>query len=152
MTRRFKRSVCRLLIGVLLFAQYAVAAHACQILSVQGARATEAAGAVESNSAAAFASDSARVGDEQGAPSSCDDMAGKQDTTSGNVCSEHCRYGHQTSDPAQLPSLAPATFAVLYVLPSVVPAGLAGVMPAEVRAAPTAASPPHTILHCCFRI
>ena len=154
MTRAFKRSVCRVLIGVLLFAQFAVAAHACQNLarSAQGTRGAEAVMALDSNGSSPSAADAVPANPDQVAPSPCDDMAAPQGAIPANVCIEHCHFGQQTFDPGQLPSLSPAFFAVLYVLPTSIPADSARLMPAEVRAVPVAASPPHTILHCCFRI
>lgn len=154
MTRAFRRSVCRVMIGVLLFAQFAVAAHACENLasSVPGSRGAATSAALDSDSAAAAATDAAAVEANEVGASPRDDMAGPLDPTSANICAEHCRYGHQTFDPGQLPSPSPALFAVLYVVPALAPAESAQLMPAEMRGAPSAASPPHTILHCCFRI
>lgn len=153
MTRAFKRSVCRMLIGVLLFAQFAVAAHACENLAsrVQAGRGSETV-ASRGSSAAAATPDAARMESDQGVPSGCDDMAGTQGAIPGNVCTEHCRYGQQTFDPGQLPSVSPALLAVLYVLPAAIPVDSSRRMPAGVRAASVAASPPHAILHCCLRI
>jgi len=153
MTRSFMRSVCRVLIGALLFAQFAVAAHACPILAknVSASSGMDAA-VVDSNSAGTATPDAVSVEPDESAAFPCNDMARAPEPISANLCAEHCHYGQQTFDPGQVPSLSPALFTVLYVVPAFVPAESARLTPAEARAAPTAAPPPHTILHCCFRI
>jgi hypothetical protein len=142
-----------MLIGVLLFAQFAIASHACQKLgnNVQVARGPEAV-ALDGDTAAAADPEGVSVEMDQSSPAPCHDTAPSQDAISGNVCTEHCRYGHQTFDTGQLPSPAPVVFVVLYVLPASVGAESGGSMPSEAQAVLVAASPPHTILHCCFRI
>jgi hypothetical protein len=81
----------------------------------------------------------------------CDEMAGL-DPVVPNLCFAHCQAGDQTFDHSQQPTAAPA------VLPALVvslfdPAALQ----ASSRASSThrfaaARPPPHSILHCCFRI
>lgn len=153
MTRAFRRSVCRVLIGVLLFAQLAVAAHACPIVAknVAGSPGMDVA-AVNINGAGTAAPDAASVEPDESAASPCDDMARPPEPISANLCSEHCHYGQQTFDPGQVPSLSPTLFTVLYVVPAFVPAEPSRLIPAETRAVPAAALPPHTILHCCLLI
>lgn len=149
MTRAFKRSVCRVLIGVLLFAQFAIAAHACQDLAknAQSARGMETAALDRSAAMTASGTDS----DSSGALP-CDGMGAPPDGSGGNICIEHCRFGHQTFDPGQPPSVTPGLFAVLYVVPGLLFAEAPRPMQAATRAACVAASPPHSILHCCLRI
>lgn len=79
----------------------------------------------------------------------CPEM-GQPDPDQPNLCVEHFRFGQQ-SDQTQTPTLPAVLLAPLYVLP--LSAGPAG--PPRSAAASTrllAASPPHAILHCCFRI
>jgi hypothetical protein len=153
MTRAFSRSVCRVLIGVLLFAQFAVAAHACPILAknVAGGSGIDMA-AVDNNSAGTATPDAISVGPDESATSPCDDMTRPPEPISANLRAEHCQYGQQTFDSTQLPSPAPALFTVLYVVPAFVAADSGRLMPASTLAVPAAALPPLTILHCRFRI
>ena len=131
MTRRLRQLFCHLLIGTLLFSQWSVASYACPALSPQG----EAAPTV-----AAFAGD-------------CDQMAGMPDPASPNLCAGHCQQGHQSADRAPAPTLAAALLASFYPWP-VVPEGAHLDVPlaAASSGAGVAASPPHEILHCCFRL
>lgn len=138
MTRAFRQAVCRILIGVLLFAQMAVAAYACPALAISTSACMEAmASPIE-------------AADE---PASSMPMGlGQMDMDSPNLCAAHCQFGEQTADP--FPGLAvPApVLAGFYVVPLPTPP----VAPARPAAAApdrlAAASPPHAILHCCFRI
>ncbi|TMH33734.1 MAG: hypothetical protein E6H58_07870 [Betaproteobacteria bacterium] len=128
MTRRFMPLLCRALIGVMLFAQMAVAAHACPQMAASMSHQPE-----QMVDAADAASD----------PS---------DQPVSNACLEHCRHGQQSADHTSAPVLPAALLVGLYTLPAVIDAFDA----ARARAAPdggaTAAPPPHAILHCCLRI
>jgi len=137
MTRRFLRRVAAGLAGVLLSAQMAIAAYACPGLA--------AAQALDLRSA-----------DAVGAPAitpmvHCDDMTGAMDPSSTNLCAEHCKHGQQSDQAATLS----VPVAVLMALYTTVPVP---VMAPPTRPAATtlsalvAASPPHAIAHCVYRI
>jgi hypothetical protein len=135
MTRGILRGLARGLIGVLLFAQVAVAAYACPGL-------------------AAKAPDAAVVGgdmamDEQ--MPGCDDMAGAMDPESANLCAEHCKQGKQ-SDQAPTLTVPAAMLAALYTTTPALPAKAVPRPAAGALSALVAASPPHAILHCVYRI
>jgi len=147
LSRAFRKAVSRLLIGVLLFAQFAVAGYACPGLSgmssmakgeevmMMGAEATPEAGV------AAKATEMAP---------GCDQM----DQDAANLCLEHCRHGQQSADTAPVPVVLAAIPTLLYSLP-LEPAPLLGSgrpAPAVDVSLAAAPPPPHTILHCVFRI
>lgn len=134
--RALNQSICRVLIGVFLFAQLAVAAYACP---------GQARDAAQVPATPAMASPM---------PAGCDQMASmdQMDPQAANLCAEHCKFGHQSSDtPAATVALAPAT-ALLYLLPLEEDAARA----TRAQAAPdpllAATPPPHAILHCVWRI
>lgn len=135
MTRGFLRGLARGLVGVLLFAQLAVAAYACPALNGKSP-ATAMASSGE-------AMDSQMPG--------CDDMVGAMDPESANLCAEHCKQGKQ-SDQAPTLTVPVAMLTALYTTtPS--PPGKAPPRPAAATlSALVAASPPHAILHCVYRI
>lgn len=131
MTRRFARALAGALMGVMLFAQFTVAAYACP-----GLDATQVVGA-----------------EAAGAPAlGCDDMAGAMDPAAPNLCAEHCKVGQQSDQAAATLSVPTAVLAVLYATPVV----LLKPPPPQPMAAPisalVAAAPPRTIAHCVYRI
>jgi hypothetical protein len=131
MTRSFLRTICRMLIGVVLFAQLAVSAYACPGLSGAGAQSMDT--------------------DRAAAGIHCEDMAGSMDASSTNLCAEHCRQGHQ-SDQAATVTVPAVLLTALYRLPlAPAPSTPSPRQAAEVDSALAAISPPHAILHCCFR-
>lgn len=147
LSRAFRKAISRLLIGVLLFAQFAVAGYACPGLSsmssmakgdevmVMGAEATPEAGV------AAKATDTAP---------GCDQM----DQDAANLCLEHCRHGQQSADTAPVPVVLAAIPTLLYSLP-LEPTPVLGSgrpVPALDVSLAAAPPPPHAILHCVFRI
>ena len=136
MTRRWVRCVVQGLVGVLLFAQMAIAAYACP------GRSPAAAGTPQMATATVHTVQMAN----------CDDMAGAIDAASATLCAEHCKYGQQ-SDQAPTLNVPVAVLTALYATPPV--AEMAALTPRAAAAsisALVAASPPHTILHCVFRI
>ena len=137
--RSTRNLLCRLFVGVLLYAQLAVAAHACP---GPAAMALAMRDGMAMNHAPA-ASHEAMPG--------CDSMPALGDTGSANLCAEHCHQGQQ-SDQVQSAAVPPVVFTSLYPLP--LPPQLAPPRrPAAFSAdALAAAPPPHAILHCCFRI
>ena len=133
MTRSWLRTVARGLVGVMLFAQMAIAAYACPALS--------SAGAAEMQMPASFA---VPMPD-------CDAMTGAMDPSAANLCAEHCKSGQQ-SDQASTLSVPAVLLSVLYATALVTEPALPPRAAAASISALVAASPPHTILHCVFRI
>ncbi len=147
MTRSFLRAVARGLAGGLLLAQMAIAAYACPALS-SGAT-------VNMQMPAPSASPDERDPVDAGMPmarsGNCDDMAGTMDASSPNLCAEHCKYGQQSDKTSTLNAPA-AVLTALYATP-LVPEPAAPARSAAARlSALVAASPPHTVLHCVYRI
>jgi hypothetical protein len=155
-TRAFRKGLCRLLVGALVFAQLSIAAHACPAMAFpQG----------EDSASAAIASaiwdepdaDAARHGhhasqadtDQAGVP------CGDADMALSGLCAEHCQQGQQAVDGGQAPSWPAALPACLYPVPSALAADAIEPAPWRIPSSAVeavAASPPHAILHCCFRI
>jgi hypothetical protein len=147
MTRHFLRTICRALVGAVLFAQLAVSAYACPgrsaTATMQAQMSAAASSGVESIGAA-------MAGSVQ-PPMSCEDMAGPMDPDFANLCAEHCHHGQQSNQSATLTAPA-ALLNALYIAP-LAPEPLFAPRPAAAVAnALVAASPPLAILHCCFRI
>ena len=131
-TRALKRLICQAMVGVLLFAQLAIASHAC---------AQTSATAMQEMATPSNASQLAE----------CDQMSAQLDQASPNVCAEHCHTGQQSADHVASAAVSPALLTALYILPPAPqPAGPSGNRAASLSA--LAASPPHTILHCCLRV
>jgi hypothetical protein len=148
MTRRFLRLVCQGLIGVLLFAQMAVAAYACPALS------STASMDMQMSSAGASGGDLRDIAMPAASRpvADCADMAGPMDGPDANLCAEHCHYGQQSH---QVPALTVpvALLTALYVTPLVPePISTPRLVAAAAAGMLAAAAPPHAILHCCFRI
>ena len=134
MTRSFKHWIGLGLIGLLLFAQLAIAAYACPA----PLRAPVEATVVHPS--------------QDMAGMNCEKMAGPADEAAPNLCAEHCRFGQQQG-AQPLPQPLPALLVSLYVL---APTLAETRMPASRPVAPSqealaAAFPPHAILHCCLR-
>ena len=131
-----KRLICRLMVGVLLFAQMAVAAYACP----GGASVVSAARQTMS-------------GDM---PPACHQMMAERSGKGAgeavsNLCVEHCRYGQQ-SDQTWTPALPVAVLNSLYVVAAIPEISRRGLLSRVPIVLPVAGPPPHSILHCCFRI
>lgn len=145
-TRALSKQICRVLIGVLLFAQLAVAGYACPGLSGMKAMADDGA-------MAATAGTTKMAGDAMEKSSAMSPGCDQMDPDAANLCAEHCRYGQQSADTAPAPMVFAPIPALLYSLP-LEPEPI----PGSVRAFPAsdaglAAPPtPHAILHCVFRI
>ncbi|MGR4867839.1 hypothetical protein ACIPRI_03100 [Variovorax sp. LARHSF232] len=140
MTRSFKQWIGRGLIGLLLFAQLAVAAYACPALSQARADST----------AAVVVRQQQQPQDMAGM--NCEQMAGPADEAAPNLCAEHCRFGQQQG-VQPLPQPLPALLVALYVLaPAPAETGMPDLRPATPSDEDLAAAfPPHAILHCCLR-
>jgi len=81
----------------------------------------------------------------------CCDGMGQPDPDNPNLCAEHAHFGQQ-SEQTQAPSVPAVLLASLYIV-SLMPALTGPARPAAASASVlAAASPPHAILHCCFRI
>ena len=154
MTRALRRWVCRALIGTMLFAQMAVAAYACPALSSFLEQAQQGSLAVSATPLAmAMPDDQAVASNGVAAPEAmdCEHMGSTTDQASPNLCAQHCQQGHQ-SDQASTVTVPLVVLTGLYTLTpqsetvSMVPSP--GAQPGVFAAV----SPPHSILHCCFRV
>ena len=140
------KSVGRLLIGVVLLAQFAVASYACPGLQGLGSM-------PDSSTAAAVQvapADAAVIVESAGMPPGCDQM----DPDAVDLCGHHCRQGPQSADTAAAPAVGLGIPTLLYSLPLEPQHALGSgrslpVADARLDAAP---EPPHAILHCVFRI
>ncbi|MEP7282123.1 MAG: hypothetical protein ABI696_09105 [Rubrivivax sp.] len=137
-SRSWRRSIARLLVGVLLFGQFMVAAYACPS-AVSGstfATATHASGAAD------VAPD--------GISPDCDGAMWAADAALPNLCAEHCKAGHQ-SDRAQhvsVPIIRSVAWTMHLPPPRTEPRRRAAACAPGERAA---AAPPLAILHCVRR-
>ncbi len=139
MTRSFLRGLARGLIGVLLVAQLAVAAYACPGLA---AKAPDTA----------MASAGATMLATMHAPMpGCEDMVGALDPEQANLCAEHCKQGQQ-SDQAPTLTVPVAMLTALYPTTPALPGKASPRPTAGTLSARVAASPPHAVLHCVYRI
>ena len=149
--RRCQRFICRLLIGVLVFAQLAIAAYACPALAQLHEAATDhpVVAMADTGKAAALPSGTSDAPTEAAAmPPGCDQM----DSSAPQLCAEHCRFGQQSADHAPALTVPAAVPTTLYILP-VQPEPPGPVRPAaDMALEQVAASPPLAVLHCCYRI
>lgn len=149
MRRSWVRVVARGVIGVLLTAQLAIAAYACPALAA--ATATAANAQIPASNALPDEHGAADIGTPMAANGHCEDMIGSLDPSAPNLCAEHCKNGQQ-SDQARTLSVPAAVFSPLYLAPPV-PVKAPPPRPAAATiSALVAASPPHAILHCVYRI
>lgn len=148
MTRAFKRWLCRVMIGVLVFAQTSIAAYACPGMSGSAQDTATPVPTAESVIRAPCA-DAMMAGARSAVTSFAPDQ---MDPASPALCAAHCDYGKQSADHASTPTVQAALLTTLYLLPApTVPIGRA--RPLFDQPSPQAASsPPLSILHCCFRI
>jgi hypothetical protein len=147
MTRSFLRTVARGLVGVLFLAQMAIAAYACPALA-SGASGTMQ---MPAQNASPDEGGQADVGMSMAPSTNCDDMVGAMDPSSPNLCAEHCKQGQQ-SDKAPTLNAPAAVLTALYATPLVPEPALPPRSAAASLSALVAASPPHTILHCVYRL
>jgi hypothetical protein len=142
MTRAFLRKIAAGLASVLLCAQMAIAAYACPGLApTADVDTTESAATL----AVPVATPMVNCGGMNGA------MGAALDAAAPNLCAEHCKYGQQSDQAATL-SVPAVVLALLYVAPAV-PVNAATPRPAAASpSALVAASPPHAISHCVYRI
>ena len=143
MSRKLLRSIAWTLIGFLLFAQMAIAAYACPGQTLPKMQGMEL---VNGN----FVETVIPAAVDQMA--NCEDMAvAAMDLDNANLCASHCQFGQQNHQASTL-TVPVALFLALYVNLSTPVTGSALRPTAISKGALVAASPPHTILHCCFRI
>jgi hypothetical protein len=141
------RSICRLLIGVLILTQLAIAAHACSGLSRMDMPARN-----QTADAAVVMADSGLVGPSAPEPGAAADQADGTAPALSNLCVAHCQYGPQSADHAQAHAMPAVLATYLYTLPPLGEIAVnAGRSPEPGRPL-AAAEPPHAILHCCWRI
>lgn len=128
----FRRSICRLLMGVLVSTQLAIAAYACAGPSrMPMAEQGQPAGAVM-----VMAEDGMLGG------------SGPLDAALPNLCLAHCQHGQQSGDHSPAPTVPAMLLTSLYTLPALAE----GSVTTAPDGAPPAAAPPHAVLHCCLRI
>lgn len=147
-TLDFKRLICRVLIGVFVFAQIAVAAYACPQLSSVVADEARNVATAEAASAAMDAHGSTDCLATQG-----DHGYAGMDPGSPHLCLAHCQYGNQSADHTPAPVVPPALLTAMYTLAPAEEAVASRIPRASlIRGGPPGASgPPHAILHCCLR-
>ncbi len=127
------------MVGVVLLAQMAVSAYACPgLLSPSTMDAPMASSASADTAAGQQAID-------------CAGMAGAMDPEFANLCAEHCHHGQQSGQVATL-TVPAAMLTALYVTSLAPEPAVAPRPAADTTSALAAASPPLSILHCCFRI
>lgn len=158
MTRKFLRSIGLALVGVLLFAQMAIASYACPALASPMRMSMQ----MPMQMKTPLAEPSTEVLTKTALPAeglqamNCEDMAGAVDnsyaTPNGTLCAEHCHFGQHSND-APTVNVPVAMMALLYFTPPALDqpnvARTAAGRPAVLAAA---VAPPHAILHCCLRI
>jgi hypothetical protein len=140
------RSICRLLIGVLILTQLAIAAHACAGLSRMDMLARN-----QTADAAVAMTDSSMVGPNAPEPGAAAEQGDGMDPRLSNLCVAHCQYGPQTADHAQALTMPAVPPTYLYTLPPLGEIAVNAGLSPEPGRPPAAAEPPHAILHCCWR-
>src|SRR5262245_24976708 len=140
MTRALAQRIAKLLAAALVCAQLLVAAYACPWLTRGSA---EPAGSV------------ATIEHAQHVPAStamppCHEAAPDADSVPSSLCAEHCKYGQQ-SDHCTVFDVPPATLTALYATVSDADTAPRPCLTAWLSAL-VAASPPHAIAHCVWRI
>ena len=144
LSRSLRQSVSRLLIGVVLFAQLAVASYACPGLKVMDSVGNGGAATAMHWVVTDTAAEPAAM------PPGCDQI----DPNAANLCAEHCHQGQQSADTANVPAVSPGIPTFLYSLPLEPQRSLGSgrSFPAPDAWWAAAPEPPHAILHCVFRI
>ena len=139
-----KRSICRLLIGVLVSTQLSISAYACSGMSSmtlrQPVQPVDAALAMADPGRDAAANEGGGMGPSYGGI----------DPALPNLCVAHCHNGQQSADHSHAPALPAGLLTKLDTLPPLgESSGRAGPLTGPRPLA--AADPPHAILHCCLR-
>ncbi len=136
MTRALAQTIAKVLAASLVCAQLLVAAYACPWL---------ASGIVSSVDTVAVAH--AQPSDTQPA---CHQTAPPTDSGPSNLCAEHCKYGQQ-SDRCATIDVPVALLTPLYATVGTAPSAPRPCVTAWLSAL-VAASPPHALAHCVWRI
>ena len=100
LSRAIRKSISRVLIGVLLFAQLAVVSYACPSLTRMGANSLPNSGVAPAMLSAAV--DATPEMQRNGMPPGCDQI----DPDAANLCAEHCRQGQLSVDTSPVPAPA----------------------------------------------
>ena len=142
LSRAIRKSISLALMGVLLFAQLAVASYSCpRVGGMDPASMSVSMPELMTMSMPELMS----VGMAPG----CDQL----DPEAANLCAEHCHQGQQSADTAAPPAVSAAIPTLLYLIP-IEPQHVPGSgrsAPAVVDSVVAAPEPPHAILHCVFR-
>jgi hypothetical protein len=143
MSRASTRFIARLLVAVLLLAQWSIAAYACPGLGAT-------APAMRIDTAAATAAGTATATAPEGEMPGCTGMVAALDQDATNLCAEHCKVGQQSHEVPAL-SVPLPWLSALYAVP-LVPLALPPARPwTSTLDALVAASPPLAVLHCIYR-
>lgn len=155
MTRELKRLVGRWMILVLVLTQITVSAYACPSFSQTGLAgqqsqtSTFSPGEESRDTRAATVTMAADAA--QGTMLNCDGMVGHLDATAPNLCDACCHHDQQSHHASSL--VAPAVILnSLYAVPAVVSVPIPARFDAQSSSDLVAATPPHTVLHCCWRV
>jgi hypothetical protein len=140
MTRAAAKAIAKLLVGVLVAVQLMVAAYACPWLA-RGPDSTTAATATPAGDAGAS---------HAAARPSCHESMPSMDPAQPNLCAEHCKYGQQSDRCASI-DVPVALLSPLYATVGAPSAAPRPCISAWLSAL-VAASPPHAIAHCVWRI
>jgi hypothetical protein len=149
MTRAFRRLVGRVMVGIMLMAQLAIATYACPVAAL----APMQAASMSMPAIGESMSQDRQTTPVQAAPAMhCGDMTAAQDSAHPVQCAAHCHADEKSShvDVPQTP--APALMSLYIVSPTTVE--LVPPMSATAASVDTVAMPPpppHAILHCCIR-
>jgi hypothetical protein len=144
MTRRSLRRLSWMLVGALLYAQAAIALYACPLQATTlNPGLPVMAGASLVHDAPASAAPALMA--------DCHGMSAATDPSSASLCAEHCQFGQQSNQAPTL-SVPVAILTALYVAPQLPEPTVATQQAGADPGALAAASPPHAILHCTFRI
>jgi hypothetical protein len=136
MTRALAQTIAKVLAAALVCAQLLVAAYACPWLT---------SGIVSSVDTAAGG-----LAQPPDSTPACHQTAPTSDSGPSNLCAEHCKYGQQ-SDHCTVLDVPAATLSPLYATFSPTDDAPRPCLTAWLSAL-VAASPPHAIAHCVWRI
>ena len=152
MSRKSKRLISTVFIAAILFAQFTIAAHACPVMMLPSGQAGPvAAGDAASDSLPGGASAVLDVNEALVDSAPCSHMTSSNELGSSNLCAEHCNYGQQSDQNQTLTVPALAMISLYLVQPP--PDSMLPAWRASASTDPhLVASPPHSILHCCFLI
>jgi hypothetical protein len=153
--RPFCLWICRTLIGMVLFSQFAVAAYTCPsflaLTQKQSHHSTEFPQPVETKNTQLIAAPANKMNIAD-AMMNCDQMFGQLDKNSPSLCAEHQQYGHQTNE-TYVPTIHLVSIANFYIVPLLVNDAGDNPSPSFISSyLQVPLQPPSTILHCCFRI